>query len=290
MVNNQKKNKCSPIGEKNYNKTGSCLVSSDLNKILVNNELVEKKKLNKLSNKEKIKIIKRESNCKDEACAVNKLNSQLYNKYFKPLMPRDWQKNPNEWLSNFDIQNVLKQYEEEPKFNFKLLAVSPIDWNTKINGFFSSDCVANELCSVDTKKIKTFKANDKWKLAIVFNTDKYGGGGEHWISLFVNMNERSKNYGIYYFDSNGNFNSKYIKDIITKLKTHIDEINKKPIKVFENKSPIQKTSSECGMYSLVFIIYMIKNKPFKKILETFSQDNVKDNYVFKYREILFNKL
>jgi hypothetical protein len=283
-------NKCSPIAQKTYKKTGSCIVSSELNNLLVKNGIIGKDKLNKISHKEKVKLLTKKSNCNEESCAINKLNTRLYKKYYKPLMPHDWYKSPNEWLSNYDIMNVLQQYEDEPKFNFKLLAISPIDWNVKINNFFSSECVTNELCTVNTKKIKTFKANDKWKLAIVFNTDTHEGSGKHWISLFVNMNERSKNYGIYYFDSNGNFKSVHLMDIINKLKEHIDEINKKPIKVFENKLPIQKTSSECGMYSLVFIIYMIKNKPFKKILETFSQDNIKDNHVFKYREILFNKL
>jgi len=284
------KSQCSPSAEKNLKKSGSCIVNKDLNNMLVQHKIINKKDVSTLSHSKKIDLLKKKSNCTNEACAVNKLDNTIYEKYFKPIMPKDWYKFSNEWLSNIDIENVLEQYENEPKFNFKLLAISPIDWNVKLGYFFNSECVTNELCSVNTKKINTFKKNKKWKLAIVFNTDTHSGPGQHWISLFVNMNERSKNYGIYYFDSNGSFESKYINDIIKKLKTHIDAINKKPIKVFSNKIAIQTTNSECGMYSLVFIIYMIKNKPFKEVLKIFKQDNKKDNHVFKHREILFNKI
>lgn len=287
---NKNINKCSPLGEKNYNKNKSCLNHHDLNSIIKKTNILPNSKLKKISNNELLNIVKKQTSCNDEACIVNKYDSNLYNKYYKPLMPKDWYKSPNEWLTNYDIKKVLKQYVDEPKFNFQLLSISPIDWNVKINSFFNSNCVSNELCNINTKKIKTFKQNDKWKFAIVFNTDTHDGPGQHWISIFVNMNERSKNYGIYYFDSNGTFKSKYIKEIMIKLKNHIDIINKKPIKFFENNMAIQRTSSECGMYSLVFIIYMIKNKPFKKILEIFTNDNKKDNHVFQYREILFNKM
>ena len=48
---------------------------------------------------------------------------------FTPYKPTEWEKNPVEWLSNFDILNVLKQYEEKYS-DFKFIGPTPIDFNS----------------------------------------------------------------------------------------------------------------------------------------------------------------
>ena len=57
-------------------------------------------------------------NCSDsfDDCWYNKIkNSKIRDKIakyiFAPTHPKSWNKNRNEWLSNFDILKVLKQYE-----------------------------------------------------------------------------------------------------------------------------------------------------------------------------------
>ena len=60
---------------------------------------------------------------------------------------------------------------------------------------------------------------------------------------------------------------------------------KKAYKLLENKRRHQFSESECGMYSLYFIIQMLKGVTFKK----FTSKRVKDSYMMKLRKIYFNQ-
>ena len=55
-------------------------------------------------------------------------------------------------------------------------------------------------------------------------------------------------------------------------------------KVHINKREHQKTDSECGMYSLYFIIQMLKDKDVTYFLE----NNIPDEEVFELRNKYFN--
>jgi hypothetical protein len=53
--------------------------------------------------------------CTNEKCWADKLN--IKTNAFSPKAPREWKK--NKWLSNFDIESVLKQYKEAyPNFDY----------------------------------------------------------------------------------------------------------------------------------------------------------------------------
>ena len=45
----------------------------------------------------------------------------------RPPQPIDWIKNPVEWLSNFDIDKVMKQYEKYPIYKYKPPITNSID-------------------------------------------------------------------------------------------------------------------------------------------------------------------
>lgn len=296
MVKKNAREYCSSIGEEEYNKAGSCIAPKVLNKLVKNEVVITNDKLSKLSSIKKINLLKNKLNNKQndikcnidkEGCIIKTLNPEIYKKYYKPIMPESWNDNPHSWLSNIDINNVLSQYEQDPKNNFKLLDVSPINYDDKISSFFSSECVSQNLCNINKESVSNFIKRKQWKLGIVFNTDRYGNPGKHWICIFANINPKSKNYGIYYFDSNAVFKSEYINKILKQLKTLTEELTKKKIKVYRNTVKVQKTTnSECGMFCLYMIINMMKNKSFEKLLK----DDLTDNLVFKHREIFFNKL
>lgn len=296
MVKKNARGYCSSIGEEHYNEGGSCMAPKDLNKLVKSQIDISNDKLSKLSGKKKVNLLKNKlktekkdigCNIEKEGCIIKTLRPEIYKKYYKPIVPESWYDNPYAWLSNIDIYNVLIQYEQDPKNNFKLLDVSPINYSDKISSFFSSECVSQNLCNVNKESISQFMKRKQWKLGIVFNTDTYGNPGKHWICIFVNINSKSKNYGIYYFDSNAVFKSEYINKILNQLKTLTEDLTKKPIKVYRNTLKVQKTTnSECGMFCLYMIINMMKNKSFDKLLK----DGLTDNLVFKHREIFFNKL
>ena len=56
--------------------------------------------------------------CNKEDCWLKELRDEnmkqkIQEYIFAPYSPPEWKENPNEWLSNIDILNVLKQYEEK---------------------------------------------------------------------------------------------------------------------------------------------------------------------------------
>ena len=78
------------------------------------------------------------------------------------------------------------------------------------------------------------------------------------------------------------------KEVIRKelIKTIVDQGKQIGIdfKVMENTIEHQRTDSECGMYSLYFIIQMLKDKD----VDYFLNNRIYDNEVFKMRNEYFN--
>jgi len=221
----------------------------------------------------------------DDNSTRKKINEML----FAPKQPKEWKMNPNTWLSNYDIFEVLAQYEAKYK-NFKVIGPTPIDFDTRpieMNG----KCVWEELC---TFSLDNYLKNGKTKLGIVFNLDKHNSSGSHWVSMFVDLEDEF----IFYLDSAGN----KIPIEVEKLAKRIIEqgIKRNPqkhIHLYEN-CPVehQMGSTECGMYALYFIITMLtsetEGKVFKNYIEKirfFKDKQIPDKYVNKYRKIYFNE-
>jgi hypothetical protein len=224
--------------------------------------------------------------CNKESCWIqhNFLSQIDKNKIittsFAPESPDEWINNPNAWLSNHDITRVMKQYESTYKC-FDFIGPSPIDYDTIL---FNGDCVWDELCnfSIDDQ-IK----NKKTKIGIIFNLDPHNLGGSHWVSLFINIKKKT----IFYFNSTGN-------KIPIQIKKFVDMVIKQGKKPAMVRSPIifsfdqnypqehQYSSSECGMYSLYFIVQMLEDKLTQSYLKTHI---IPDDHVQKFRRIYFNK-
>ena len=299
-----KKMNCSPAANLKRATKNTCYSMSVLSKI--------KKAYNQSHPSDKIKstdpsvvwseLKHRLSTCPAEDCWLKEIQDPMLRKQidkftFAPDKPPDWKKDPNAWLSNYDIENVLKQYEITHK-EFKLLGPTSIDYDTKLpeeNG----KCVWEELCKLS---ISDLKKNGKTKLGIVFNLDKHDEPGSHWVSMFVDIKEAV----IFYYDSALND----VPDEILRLKNEIIKQGKDigiHFKYYQNKHEHQKTNTECGMYSLFFIITFLTSKidtpveSFRKIkygggykismknkIALFMDKHIDDKYVEKYRNILFN--
>ena len=216
------------------------------------------------------------SSCDRESCWLRskfmdgKLDSELLNYTFAPKSPKIWK--TNEWLSSLDLEAVMKQYEKYYKC-FEFLGPSPIDFDHhKLYG----ECVWEELCKLN---ISDMIKRHKNKIGIILNTDPHYKDGEHWISLFINI---KKKY-IIYFDSNGNPPPKEVKELITKITKQGKQIGI-DFDVLINTLEHQKTESECGMYSLYFIIQMLKDKN----KDYFLRNKIHDEEVFNLRKKYFN--
>ena len=233
------------------------------------------------------------SKCEKEDCWLTELpeseRTYLAEYLFAPKRPKSWNNNPNEWLTNFDIAKVMKQYEKKYK-TFKFLGPTPMDFDTRVpeNG---STCVWEELCHFSLKK--QIGAGIK-RIGISFNLDNHDEPGSHWVSMFIDIKDRA----IIYFDSAANKTPQEIMDLANRIIDQGKELPK-PIKFkyYENY-PVthQYTDTECGMYSLFFLITMLTRKTefdrrmsMEKNLKLFMHKKIPDKYVEKFRQIYFNK-
>lgn len=258
--NQLKENNCSP---NNINNSGSCLSYHSLQKIAHSINKTQPSIRIKTNSKKKImwNSIKNhfQDKCKNEWCwiqqeTVKKLNDSSIINSFRPEMPSSWLTNTREWLSTLDIENVMEQYQERYN-NFLFIGPVPIDFDSKhqIGG-----CIVDELC--DLNVVKLYKKNIT-KLGIVFNLDKHNEPGSHWVALFSNFKDKS----IYYYDSYATAPNKEIKILMDRIEHQLTKIHpKKKSKIDYNHIRHQYKNSECGVYSMMFIINMLENNNFTK--------------------------
>ena len=200
--------------------------------------------------------------CKEEFCWVDAnfmeilKKSDFYDKIkyftFKPEKP------DIKWLSTVDINNILQQYQGIDE-SFKFVGAVPSD-------FYN---------------IQKVKYNDILKydsLGIVINTDDHTKKGQHWTSIYICNKENS----IEFFDSTGRNPNRNVKKFIEHV---ISFLLKKGLKykIKINKNIHQKQNTECGIYSINFILQRLLGKSFEDI----SNKIISDKNISKLRNELF---
>lgn len=188
---------------------------------------------------------------------------QLKNHTFRPHGPQG----QFEWLSTIDINKVLHQYENKYD-DFKFLGAVPIDFMTLDYLIF------NKINFKDFEKI------NKTRFGIIFNLDESWKGGSHWVSLFIDLNKGQ----IYFSDSFAINPDKRIEEFINVVEKYLKN-NKKMINIDKkyNKTRHQKGNSECGVYSINFILRLLKGKTFDHI----TRKRLDDKKVNKCRLVYF---
>jgi hypothetical protein len=219
--------------------------------------------------------------CNNEACwlkqkgAFGNLESELTDS-FAPESPPEWKKNPNEWLSSVDIMKVMKQYEKAYK-HFDFMGPTPINFDSrKLYG----ECVWEELCKFD---LDNLMKKGKTMIGIIFNTDPDNKPGQHWISMFINIKKKT----IFFFDSTGDPAPHEVMALVKRIQKQGLAL-KNPIKFkFDSNKGVehQYGNTECGVYSIYFIVHMLENKTTEHYLKTHI---LKDEYIQKFRKIYFN--
>ena len=218
--------------------------------------------------------------CNKESCWLKqnfvdgKLQKEL-KESFAPEAPKSWIKKPTEWLSSLDILKVMKQYERVYKC-FDFIGPSPIDYDTrKLYG----ECVWEELCNFNLQnEIK----KGRFKIGIIFNLDPHYKGGSHWVSMFINIKKKT----IFYFDSAG---EKIPSRIMKFANTVITQGTALGMQFkFDQNYPVehQYGNTECGVYSLFFIVHMLEDKITQDYLKTHI---LKDKYMQNFRQVYFNQ-
>jgi hypothetical protein len=209
--------------------------------------------------------------CDNEECWITNNTTVNNNGLFAP--PKPTYENKNEWLSNIDIANVLKQYESL-YYCFEFLGPTPIDYDSKHESGF----VCNKIVNF---KLKKYIDERKSKIGIVFNLDKHTQGGSHWVCLFINLKQKY----IFYFDSIGNKMPPQIKKLVDKIVTQGNELSP-PIqfRVEINKLQHQRKNNECGVYCLFVITTLLQDT--KNIYEL-KKERYPDEDIYELRSIFF---
>jgi hypothetical protein len=230
---------CSPSKTR---KVFSCYSNKDLHKLKNKYNKTNRNKIKSSSPKQIWKELMKHMECEKESCIASKLNIKSYN--FAPKSPLEWKKNPTTWLSSTEITDVLTQYELAYP-NFKYIGPSPADFYFRENG----TCVWEELCKFNVKEMKKTKT----RVGIVFNLDTHEGDGTHWVAIFMDLLARK----MYYFDSTG-------EEIDEHIRKFYDKVNaQEPYTLIQNHpTEHQFGNTECGMYTLFFIIIMIHTNKF----------------------------
>lgn len=264
---------CSPVSE-----VASTRRKSKNHRSCLPNSVLEKVKKNPLCE---------ETN---ERCLIEKSNlgyrekKKLLNTYFRPLMPKEWKKKPDMWLNSDDISNVMKQYEIAYK-HFRFMGVVPIDFSapspyqtipsvgsTATSTTTEKKCMNQQFCTVN---LKEERAAGHTLLGAIFNLDPHYLSGSHWVGLAIDLKQ---NY-VYYFDSYGLPPPQQIAHYMRYL-----TIQEPKLELQSNGRRFQYSNTECGMYSMYFLIRMIQGESFKKFCKT----SISDKWMLKFRKVLFD--
>ena len=186
-------------------------------------------------------------------------------------MPKEWQKNPFEWLSTSDIKNVMKQYEKKYS-DFLFMGPVPVDCPSSIT------CVLSGL-SVDI----LINRLGKTKLGIIYNLDEHDEPGSHWVASYFDF----KKCKILYFDSSGTSPPKMILSFLQKMKKGCEDYYLKyfnkhiTAEIYSNNTRFQFGNSECGVFSMNFIISILQ------VNLTLNKNIVNDTSMNELRKIYY---
>lgn len=218
---------------------------------------------------------KEKTDCDSESCIYSnilvqkKINKntieQELKTRFKPQGPFD----NDAWLDNIHIDSVLRQLMETYK-HFYAIPFQMIDFKEK----------GTELATINLLK----KINEGYtKIAVVLNTDVSDGKGKHWFAMFMDFAHDT--YSLEFFNSSGNLPVHQIRTWQIETKKMFERKGFPTKCIIVSPNEIQKSDSECGVFSLWFIWSRLENHP----VEEFKNVNMgpDDKRMVEFRKMLF---
>jgi len=287
MITNIDDTKCAP--SKKY-KDGSCFTTDSLKKIISNYNKKTNQNIN--INLPRTELVKKitdilKNKCDDQACWLrqeivsNIDDNEILNNTLRPEGP----KGKYQWLSTLDIDKVMVQYHSVYK-DFIFFGAVPYDFEDV--GVL--ELKTPELFNDMMKKGKT-------RFGMVINLDSHNMSGSHWVGLYADFNKGQ----VYFFDSVGKKPRKKIKKFINGIvkymynrkfpnkKLNINNVlkslnnnnlnneyiaNLKNFDIQYNKVQQQYKDTECGVYSINFIIRLLDGETFDQISHNITKDDI----------------
>lgn len=225
-----------------------------------------------------IEILKKKYKCNSEACVLKQPDISTYvnpgivedtlRHNFKPSGPRQ----TKEWLSNFDIDDVLRQIQK--KYANKHFLHIPFQMR-------DFEKTGGELSRLNW--IKKYELGFR-TFGTVVNTDYSHGNGIHWFALFGDFLDDSDTFTIEYFNSSGELPLDEIMVWMKRLKHECANYFTKPVKdVIVTRLVNQRDDNSCGPYSLYYIISRLDDVPFKY----FKNNRIGDRNMQLFRQYIF---
>lgn len=174
-----------------------------------------------------------------------------------------------DWLSTFDINDSMSQYEKKYK-DFKFYGAVPMDFaqiGSPVNHIDYRDLIKHGIT----------------KVGVIFNLDDSTQSGSHWVAMYTDLDKGH----IMYFDSFAVKPEKRVRTLMRKQARFIMEhkgIKLDDIKIESNKVQHQKLNTECGVYSMNFLIRMARGDDFDKLCNT----PIDDKQINKCRKVYFD--
>jgi hypothetical protein len=269
---------------------GSCFTLEELHTIASEyNKNNSKNKIKLLPTKEEMvdELKKKLTECSDQTCWPTLKfikNKEELQEAFKPNGPAG----QFDWLSTTEINEGMERYiNVYPEFLF--VGAVPIDIED-LDQFGVKNLNYDKLA----KKGKT-------KIGIVYNLDEHYKSGSHWVSFFIDTANRK----IYYSDSAGKPPEQRVKRLVKKLSeswyekdtgkkvilplnSYMNESGQNIVEqkydIKYNKTQHQFGGSECGVYSMNFLIRCLRGDDFDDI----HGNRVTDKEMNVCRKIYFN--
>lgn len=195
---------------------------------------------------------------------MNKLlREELEKKTFRPLGPQG----KFEWLNTLNINAVMLQYEDNYDY-FKFLGAVPMDF----------DSIPK--LGINNLNLNGLVKSGKTKLGIIFNLDESYKSGSHWVAGYADLSKGL----IYYYDSYGIEPEPRVRKLMRKFANFCkNDMKVNNIVATHNKIRHQYGGSECGVYSINFILRLLRGDTF----ETICQSKTSDEAVNKCRRVYF---
>ena len=198
--------------------------------------------------------------CDNQTCWVkqkftNKMKKELKKVAKKNIFRPNGPQGKFTWLNTFNINDVMDQYENKYS-DFKFMGAVPIDFD--------------ELPQLGIKNLNLQKMMDdgKTKLGFVFNLDEHYKSGSHWVGMYSDLQKGD----VYFFDSYGISPDKRIRKLMRKIGKYCQSTSH-IVDARHNKIRHQYKNSECGVYSINFIIRMLKGETFDDITNNITTDS-----------------
>lgn len=201
---------------------------------------------------------------------VHSMNPQARNELLYNTWRAEGPQGRFEWLNTINIEDVMAQYEKKhPDFIF--LGAVPIDFD---------DLPTLGIASLDFQSLLD---KGKSKIGIIFNLDRHDQSGSHWVASYADL----KKCQVYFFDSYGIEPVAEIKRYMNRIKNFCKSGQQGGVvDVKYNKHQHQYENSECGVYSINFIVRLLGGKSFKEIQDA----RIPDNKIHKCRNVYFGNV